>query len=242
MIEITATFGEAVTVTGTPRIPFSLGSGMKNANYARGSGGTDLVFSYTVVTADVDNDGIEIAADALELNNGSINAGGTAAALDHAAVAASTDHKVDGGRARLSTVEFINKPTGNYVTIGDSIEVKITWDRPVTVTGTPRITLSPDFGAGDPQVTRYAFYRSGSGTTALVFAYVLQDGDDSGSTNVSVAANTLSLPGGATIRTGTANATLAHTLTDAGKTVSAQRPRIQHGPRSTHRFPPWTPT
>ncbi|WP_419858624.1 SwmB domain-containing protein [Candidatus Palauibacter irciniicola] len=227
-IQVTATWPQQVTVTGTPRIPIRVGSNNRNANYVRGSPGTAMVFSYVVGNNDTDADGIQIAENALTLPGGATirYSDNTNAEIKHAAVAASTDHKVDGGRARLSTVEFINKPTGNYVTIGDSIEVKITWDRPVTVTGTPRITLSPDFGAGDPQVTRYAFYRSGSGTTALVFAYVLQDGDDSGSTNVSVAANTLSLPGGATIRTGTANATLAHTLTDSGKTVSAKRPKI----------------
>ena len=212
-------------MTGTPQIPMTIGSNTRNATYESGSGGTDLVFSYTVVTADVDNDGLEIAAGNVALNGGTIKTtvGDTAAAIDHGGVSASTAHKVDGGAASVSTVEFINKPTGNYVAIGDSIEVKVTFDRPVTVNGAPRVTLSPAFGAGS--AIRRAAYRSGSGSPALVFRYVLQDGDDSGGTNVSVAANALKLNSG-TIRTGTENATITHTAANAGKTVSAKRPRI----------------
>ena len=57
-------------------------------------------FLYAVQSADRDTDGISIAADALNLNGGSIrNAVGTEAELDlggHALVNAA-DHKVDGG-------------------------------------------------------------------------------------------------------------------------------------------------
>jgi len=138
-IEITATFAENVTVTGTPRIPFTIGSTTRHATYARGSGGTALVFSYTVQSTDMDTDGITVAANALERNNGTINtSASTEAALDHGAVAASTSHKVDGGGATISKVEFTNQPTGStYQTIGTNVEVTVTFDRPVTVTGTP---------------------------------------------------------------------------------------------------------
>ena len=98
-IQITATFGESVTVTGTPRIPFTLGTATKHATYSSGSPGTALVFSYTVTSGDADTDGIAVAADALELNGGTINLTSdtsTAAAIDHSAVAASASHKVAG--------------------------------------------------------------------------------------------------------------------------------------------------
>ena len=53
---------------------------------------------------DTDTDGIAIAANALELNGGTINlpSGGTAAELDHAQVAASASHTVDGVRPTVS--------------------------------------------------------------------------------------------------------------------------------------------
>ena len=98
MIEITATFGQSVTVAGTPRIPFTLGTETKHATYSSGSPGTALVFSYTVASGDTDTDGIAVAADALELNGGTINLtsdSGTASELDHVALAASASHTVD---------------------------------------------------------------------------------------------------------------------------------------------------
>ena len=70
-IEVTATFVESVTVTGTPRIPFTLGTATKHLAYASGSPGTALVFTYTVASGDEDTDGIAIAADALENHGGS---------------------------------------------------------------------------------------------------------------------------------------------------------------------------
>ncbi|MYB01603.1 hypothetical protein F4X90_18300, partial [Candidatus Poribacteria bacterium] len=107
-IEVTATFGESVTVTGSPRIPFTVGHETEHADYESGSPGTELVFSYTVVGGDLDTDGIEIAANALENHGGStINLTSSStveAALDHAAVTASANHKVDGGAATTATV------------------------------------------------------------------------------------------------------------------------------------------
>ena len=54
-IEVTATFGESVTVSGTPRIAFTLGTETKHLSYASGSPGTALVFSYTVASGDEDS-------------------------------------------------------------------------------------------------------------------------------------------------------------------------------------------
>ena len=70
-IEVAATFVESVTVTGTPRIPFTLGTATKHLAYASGSPGTALVFTYTVASGDEDTDGITIAADALDNHGGS---------------------------------------------------------------------------------------------------------------------------------------------------------------------------
>ena len=76
-IEITVTFDNAVTVDtsgGTPRIQFRLGPPPTNkwAEYSSGSGGTALVFTYTVQAGDKDDDGIWLPADYLELQSGTI--------------------------------------------------------------------------------------------------------------------------------------------------------------------------
>ena len=53
-------FNQTVTVTGGPRLRFNIGSGSgaEYASYVSGSGTDTLVFSYTVLAADADTDGI----------------------------------------------------------------------------------------------------------------------------------------------------------------------------------------
>ena len=50
-ISLTATFPEAVTVSGTPRIALTVGTATRHAVYASGSTTAALVFSYTVAEA-----------------------------------------------------------------------------------------------------------------------------------------------------------------------------------------------
>ena len=102
-IEITVTFDNAVTVNtsgGTPRIELLLGSGNKWAEYSSGSGGTALVFTYTVQAGDMDDDGISIEADRLQLRGGTITAAADNAVnafVYYDALGVQPDHKVDGG-------------------------------------------------------------------------------------------------------------------------------------------------
>ena len=108
-IQVTATFDEAVTVTGDPVINVEVGSNSRPAAYASGSGTTELVFEYTVVAADTDSDGVSIDANALTLDADSgsedyIRDGdGNDADITHAALAAQSDHKVDGSLTPPST-------------------------------------------------------------------------------------------------------------------------------------------
>ncbi len=108
-IDITTTFTEAVTVitsgdpvTG-PRLAFTLGTATKHAVYHSGTDTTALVFRYTVAEGDEDADGVSVGGNALSLNSGAIaDAAGNAAQLGHAALAALTDHKVDGVRPTMT--------------------------------------------------------------------------------------------------------------------------------------------
>ncbi len=98
-IGVTAAFGYNVTVTttnGTPSIGLTIGSNTRYATYHSGTGTANLVFRYTVVAADVDSDGLSIAANALALNSGTIqDSSNTNAVITHAALAASSNHKVN---------------------------------------------------------------------------------------------------------------------------------------------------
>ena len=98
-IDVTAAFGYNVdvdTTSGTPRIGLTIGSATRYATYNSGSGTGNLVFRYTVVAADEDSDGISIAANALSLNSGTLqDSSNTNAVITHAALAASSNHKVN---------------------------------------------------------------------------------------------------------------------------------------------------
>ena len=97
-ISVQLTFSEPVTVSGTPRLGIDIGDNRRWAEYEESAAGdTSLLFSYTVQADDRDADGLSIAANALELNGGSIEDGdGNAADLAHPAWAASSNHKVEG--------------------------------------------------------------------------------------------------------------------------------------------------
>jgi hypothetical protein len=76
-----------------------------------------------------------------------------------------------------------------YVT-GEDIEVTVAFDKAVTVTGTPRITLTLDSGAV------LLSYASGSGTTALVFSIEVDAGHQAEATEFVIAAQSIDLNGG----------------------------------------------
>ena len=129
----------------------------------------------------------------------------------------------------VAEVAFTNQPSGRYATPGSPIEVTVTFNEDVTVSGAPRIPLTPAFGPGGE--TRYADYVSGSPGTALVFRYTLVQGDYSSGANVSVAARALDADGAsgsASIRA-TADGTdvsTEHAAYDSGKSVSTGVPTI----------------
>ena len=100
VIEITATFDQAVTVGttgGTPSFALTPAFGpngeTRHASYVSGSDSTALVFRYTVAEGDssqvFSNKFVRVAANALALNGGTIRAGSADADLAHAVASSS---------------------------------------------------------------------------------------------------------------------------------------------------------
>ena len=81
---------------------------------------------------------------------------------------------------------------GSYAS-GDAVNVKLTFQKAVNVTGTPRLKIDLDRAAGGE---RWADYAGGAGTKTLEFAYTVVDADFS-TDGVAVLENTLELNGGA---------------------------------------------
>ena len=95
VIEVTVTYGETVvvdTMGGRPSLMLVVGTTNRQAEYHSGSGSTELVFRYTVVTSETDEDGASVTANSLSLNLGTIgDLAGNAASLGHGAVRAASD-------------------------------------------------------------------------------------------------------------------------------------------------------
>ena len=207
-VEVVVEFDRAVTATGTPQVALTIGTQTRHATFS-GWGSQSLFFDYTVQEADRDEDGIGIAANALLLNGGTIKHADdtTNADLTHEAVASDRDSKVNGSRVTppgVRDVAFITSPAkGDTYELGETIEVRVEFDRAITVIGSPQVALT--IGTQ----TRHATF-SGWGSQSLFFDYTVQEADRD-EDGISIAANALLLNGG-TIKhaDGTTNADLTH--------------------------------
>ena len=99
-VEVLVDFDKAVAVTGTPRLALTIGTQIRHAMYHRTAYGRTLHFHYTVQAGDSDEDGISIAANALDAGDGAITLPGPDALdadLSHDALSDDPAHKVDAG-------------------------------------------------------------------------------------------------------------------------------------------------
>ena len=244
-IQATVTFSEAVAVTGTPTLALRIGDDSRVAAYESGSGSSDLVFSYTVVDGDEDTNGVSVLHHALALPAGaSITKQGTNANAVLNLLPALADqvgHKVNAPPTilplDLGGIRFTSTPTAatNTYGLGETIETSVVFDETVyvgTIGGTPTLTIR--MGSLSGFEPRTAVYERGSGSTTLVFTYVVQ-ADDEAPQGVSVAADQLKLNSG-TIRS--ADGRDAH-LEHQAKRVSARHkvdavaPRVKSGNGNT---------
>ena len=208
LVEVTATFDVEVTVEGNPAVRLLIGKEERAAVYWSGQG-RELLFRYTVAEGEVDDDGISIGANRLDLNGGSItDGGGNAAALTHEAIENQPDHRVDGVAPVALRLGVISDPGADETyTTGDIIQVGVLFTEPIAAVGTPALPIL----IGDHQ--RLAFF-AGAALDGAVFAYAVraEDQDEDG---ISVEADAL-LVGGKGITDAAGNpAVLAHEALEA---------------------------
>ena len=214
-IEVTLTFNENVTVTGTPRLELYIGGTRKTAAYESVVGNV-VVFSYTVAERDNDTNGIAIGANRLTLNGGSIkDAADNDADLSHDALSAQEDHEVDGIRPRVRDFHMSSNTynSDRAYTIGEIISVGVTWSgNGVSVTGNPQLTL--DFN-GTSKTSNYV-----DGWLGRFSEYTVEEGD-SAPDGVAIPANAISLNGGSINDRAGNDAVLTHSAA-AADTLSSQ--------------------
>ncbi len=249
-IEVTVTFSENVAVTGSPRLALDLGGVSKSAAYDS-TVGASVAFVYTVVESDNDTDGVAVGANKLTLSGGTIkDAADNPADLDHSALTAQSEHKVDGIRPRVSSAPHFALSTdgldGTYG-IGDGLYFNVDFSEDVIVTaagitsipqpGSPRLKLSLQSG------TRYAYFAFAAACKSqvgdvcvfspdpnsrrgdkVVFEYAVVRGDQAPN-GVSIDANAIGLNGGA-IKDGAGNdAVLTHSAVSADSDSVIETPK-----------------
>ena len=168
VIEVTATFSEAVTVTGTPQIDLTVGSNVRQANYQSGSTTTQLLFQYTVQATDEDTDGATINANGLKLNGGSIvkNNSTIDADLAHGALTSQSSHKVDGVVPTLTDAEVTDdKLTLTYSEVLDNDPKPATGDFAVTVAGGTRTVNAVGVSGSEVMLTLASVVTTGETVT-----------------------------------------------------------------------------
>lgn len=96
-LQFTVTYSAPVTVTagGSPSIPLTIGSTLRQANFVGGSNSSALTFIYTVQPGDVDANGVSLGT-AIDLNGSTMTSGGTNVVLNLANVGATTGVLVNG--------------------------------------------------------------------------------------------------------------------------------------------------
>ncbi len=115
-LNFVVTFSEVITVDpagGQPTLQLVVGSENRTATYVSGSGSTDLLFTYSIVEGDLDEDGISFDANAVAANGATLqDASGNDASLGFAAGSLAAV-LVDGVRPVVSEVQPVTTPTGD---------------------------------------------------------------------------------------------------------------------------------
>ncbi len=205
-VSVSVYFDKIVTVTGTPTVALTIGGLTRPATYYGASwsdseGWTALRFRYYVQAEDRDADGIGIAADALNLNGGTIrDLGGGDAVLQlrEPPGAGAQGHRVDGGvdttTPAVTDVYFDSTPRGGGVyRLAERVTAVVTLSEPVRVVGAPQLALT--VGKRRRMAAFDFLARSTDNATHLYFSYSIEAGDDDAD-GIGIGADALRLNGG----------------------------------------------
>ncbi len=238
-IKVTATFSEDIVVTGTPKLEITVGAAVKSADCARkgntGAAKKQLECTYTVQAGDVDANGISVVANMLTLPTNPAatikDASANPATLTYTAIMFQSSHKVDGVKPTISTIAVTSSLLAGQTAYGidDWIRVTATFTEDIEVTGTPKLEITVGSEARSASCMRE--HDAGAAKKNLVCRYQVQAGD-ADTDGISVAANRITLPSGASITDGSNNdATRTHSLIAASSShkVEAVRPTVTAG-------------
>jgi hypothetical protein len=171
-LDFTVNFDEAVTVTGTDSVlGITVGSTARSAVYSSKTT-YSITYRYTVQAGDSDSNGIIVGS--ITLNTTTVEDTATNSAVMTLNSVGSTSAVLIDGVAPYLTGPITLPSNATYHT-GQNLDFTVTYSEAVNVItsgGTPYITLTLNTGGTVP-----AYYVSGSGTTTLIFRYLIALGN-----------------------------------------------------------------
>jgi hypothetical protein len=195
-LDFTVVYGSALDVTrsgGTPYIALSLDSGTVQAAYVSGSGTTSLVFRYTVVSGDIDTDGVTVGS-SIVANGGKLkDSYGIDADLTLNNAASTSGVLAD---AVAPTIKSLGIASGNadkaVAQAGDQITLSLTASEGIA---SPTVTIAGGSAsvndAGDSDAATWqATYTLPSGTALGTVSFSVAFRDLAGNAGTSVSATT----------------------------------------------------
>lgn len=172
IITLTINFNETVFVTDNPRIEVNLDNQSNTNlffNYQSGDSTNIINFSYTVTSGDSDLNGIDLL-------NGINTALGSLTDLsgNPITINMSSTHfpsvLIDSSSPIINSI--VEPISGTYADNGGELLFQVNFSENVNITGQPRLVLNIG------EVTKYAVYSSGSGSSGIEFKYAIEAGDN----------------------------------------------------------------
>lgn len=163
----TVNYTDTVNVTGLPYLTVTIGNQIRQAGYTSGTGSNQLVFEYTILNGDVDDNGISIGA--INLNSGAIRStGGDDAVNALTSVGNTSGVQVD---AESPVVDIVLVSSSGSFELGDTLTFQVQFTENLTVTGSD-ITLGVGLDSGTVQATLSSHIQD-----VLTFTYAIKNGD-----------------------------------------------------------------
>ncbi len=220
-IDVSLRFPLPITVTNSPYIDAQIGSSIRRFYYESGTGTKNLIFRYTVTSADLDTGSITFD-DNIELNGGTLTYSPSDSVIENVPTGLDippSEIKVDG---IVPYATQTTAPTGGNYATGQQLKYRLLYSEKVFVTGAPTFSIY----LSSSTVT--SKYKSGSGTANLEFSRLLTaaDSDTDGFTSGTLL--NLSLISGITITDEAGNSvpSTIYTTTSTNILVNVVQPLI----------------
>lgn len=175
ILDFVVNYSKKIWISGDENvISLQLNIGTKNrtANYISGNGSNALLFRYTIVPDDTDNDGIKLAA-AINTNTAIIKDDvGNIGLLNLNNIGSMSGIRIN---PLTAAIQQIIMPDNAVYKTGETLEFQIVYNERVSVATNAGIPYLR-FTAG--KTSKQAFYKNGSGSNVLLFSYTVQKGDE----------------------------------------------------------------